>query len=200
MKATFQKSSNRFDQNCKPEKKLKNISTNKVCSASGNYLLQLQDNSRILMRRPSEPANHAKKNFWQKHRLFNIWLLKVPLGATRMKNVTVLLLKSFPGTGGGNLSDQKEVFVWFNKSQQKVRVWEILKFEDLMLYFFANNAWHCNTRWGQMVSKQCGVWYENCTKKGEKKFCNNSRQENCADEIEFHFFSRTLQLRNFSVC
>ena len=63
-----------------------------------------------------------------------------------MKNVTVLLLKSFPGTGGGNLSDQKEVFVWFNKSQQKVRVWEILKFEDLMLYFFANNAWHCNTR------------------------------------------------------
>ena len=69
-----------------------------------------------------------------------------------------------------------------------------------MLYSFANNAWHCNTRLGQMVRKQCGVWYENCTNSGEKKeFCNNSRQENCEDEIEFHFSTGTLQLRIFSV-
>ena len=53
-----------------------------------------------------------------------------------------------------------------------------------------------------------GRWFQNSVvfgmknvlKKVKKKFGNNSCHENCADEIEFHFLSRTLQLRNFSVC
>ena len=53
-----------------------------------------------------------------------------------------------------------------------------------------------------------GRWFENSVVFGmkivltvvkKKDFCNNSRQENCEDEIEFHFSTGTLQLRIFSV-
>ena len=43
-----------------------------------------------------------------------------------------------------------------------------------------------------MVLKQCVFFYENIPNSAEKiEFCNDSRQENCEDEIEFLFLPRT---------
>ena len=57
-----------------------------------------------------------------------------------------------------------------------------------MLYSFANNAWLYNTRLGQMVWKQCSVWYKNCTNSGEKKsFVTILAQRTVKTKLSFIF-------------